>query len=205
MVSRNHSLDVLKFVCAFLVVVIHTSCCVWHDAVLPITRCAVPCFFMISGYCLWSEEGINRDRLVKSMKRIIYILFWSTMVFAFAKECTSLKHGGFYIPTVNQCVDFLIYNTNPFGFHLWYLGAYLYVLIVMLFVQKFNLWRYIFLLTPILILLSVSDLFGWPYKHIRFVFVGIPYFTLGTIIKRYMPKLQAVTGGGTHTLQLYLR
>lgn len=48
MIERNYSIDILKFICAILVVFLHTDC-VYHDYILPLTRCAVPCFFMISG------------------------------------------------------------------------------------------------------------------------------------------------------------
>ena len=50
MIERNYSIDILKFICAILVVFLHTDC-VYHDYILPLTRCAVPCFFMISGIC----------------------------------------------------------------------------------------------------------------------------------------------------------
>lgn len=45
--ERNHVIDLLKFTCAILVVFLHTKSA-YHDALTPITRCAVPCFFMIS-------------------------------------------------------------------------------------------------------------------------------------------------------------
>lgn len=46
--ERNHVIDLLKFTCAILVVFLHTKSA-YHDALTPITRCAVPCFF----YDIW--------------------------------------------------------------------------------------------------------------------------------------------------------
>ena len=57
--QRNYSIDILKFICATLVVFLHTKCA-YQDIVLPLTRCAVPCFFMISGYLVYKEGGIGR-------------------------------------------------------------------------------------------------------------------------------------------------
>lgn len=60
MIERNYSIDILKFICAILVVFLHTDC-VYHDYILPLTRCAVPCFFMISGYFIqrWRYRNIE--------------------------------------------------------------------------------------------------------------------------------------------------
>ena len=58
--QRNHSIDILKFVCATLIVCLHTYS-KWHDVFIPLTRCAVPCFLMISGFLLYSEKGFGRE------------------------------------------------------------------------------------------------------------------------------------------------
>ena len=50
---RNHSFDILKLFLALLVVFIHIHV-PWRDSILPLTRCAVPCFFMISGFFLYN-------------------------------------------------------------------------------------------------------------------------------------------------------
>ena len=50
-----------------------------------------------------------------------------------------------------EWIDFIVLNENPFGFHLWYLGAYLYVLLIVGFVDKYDKWNYLFMLIPILL------------------------------------------------------
>lgn len=47
--NRNHSVDILRFVCAFLVILLHIST-TYNTYTEPIARCAVPIFFMLSGY-----------------------------------------------------------------------------------------------------------------------------------------------------------
>lgn len=200
MKERNYSIDILKFVCAVLVVCLHTNSH-WHDAILPLTRCAVPCFLIISGFLLYTQNGIGRERLKRNIKHIFHIIIWATLLFAFLKEAMAIIHGNFFLPSKKQWLYFIVFNENPFGYHLWYLGAYLYVLLVMQIVDKYNLWKYILRCIPILLL---GDLmFGkyslllfnkeFPYVFVRnFMFVGIPYFLLGVWMKKNIAKLQTV-------------
>ena len=57
------SLYVLKAICAFLVVIIHFPM-KYGYYFYPIVRIAVPCFFMISGYFLYSD---NREKLMSNL------------------------------------------------------------------------------------------------------------------------------------------
>ena len=75
--QRNTSLDLMRWICAFLVVVIHVPIVGAHF-IMPITRIAVPFFFMITGYYLYSSSNvILGERLLQSSKKwggIIYAL-----------------------------------------------------------------------------------------------------------------------------------
>lgn len=196
MKQRNYSIDILKFICAVLVVFLHTGF-KWHNMILPFTRCAVPCFLMISGFLLYSAEGIGQERLKRNIKHILHILLWSTLLFLVYKEAWSIAHGELFVPSLKECIFFFIFNDNPFAGHLWYLGAYLYVLLIMLIVDKHRLWKYMFWFTPLLLL---GDLvFGkysllllgkeFPFVYVRnFLFVGIPYFMIGIWCKMYFDK-----------------
>lgn len=208
MKQRNYSIDVLKFICAVLVVFLHTNF-KWHDMILPFTRCAVPCFLMISGFLLYSGEGVGRDRLRRNIKHILHIFLWSTLLFLVYKESWSIAHGELFVPSIKQWVFFLIFNENPFAGHLWYLGAYFYVLLIMLVVDRYSLWKYMLWFTPLLL---IGDLvFGkysllligkeYPFVYVRnFLFVGIPYFMLGIWYKKNFGKLLKINrfiyGGG---------
>lgn len=82
MAERNYSIDVLKFICAVLVVIIHTE---WNyqQLVLPIAKCAVPCFFIISGYLLFDKTGIKPERLNRNLIHIGKITLWASFLFIF--------------------------------------------------------------------------------------------------------------------------
>lgn len=188
--QRNYSIDILKFICAVLVVFLHTKCA-YLDLVKPLTRCAVPCFFMISGYLLYKEGGIGTERIKRNFIRVARITLWATVLFIFWKEFTYVKDGG-YVPSVRQMLEWVVLNDCPFGFHLWYLYAYLYVLIIVLVIDKHQLWRWLFLFIPLLLLIDLA--FGkyslvvfnkeFPYILVRnFMFVGLPYFALGALFK----------------------
>lgn len=189
--QRNYSVDTLKLICAILVVILHTNCA-YHDFVLPITRCAVPCFFMISGYLLYDGKHIGYARLRRGIINISKIMLWSTLLFAVLKELTTLHHGNLFFPNTKEWINFIILNENPFGFHLWYLGAYLYVLLIVCLVDRYDKWKYLFMTIPGL--LAVDLAFGkysllligreYPFILVRnFLFVGLPYFSLGAWLK----------------------
>lgn len=200
MKQRNYSIDVLKFICAVLVVFLHTDF-KWHDMILPFTRCAVPSFLMISGFLLYSGEGIGQERLMRNIKHILHIFLWSTLLFFIYKEALSIVHGELFVPSFKQWVFFLIFNENPFAGHLWYLGAYLYVLLIMVAVDKYNLWKYMLWFTPLLLMgdlvLGKYSLLllgkEYPFVYVRnFLFVGIPYFMLGIWFKKHFGKLSKI-------------
>lgn len=185
--TRNYSIDVLKFICAILVVFLHASC-EYRNIVLPLTRCAVPCFFMISGYLLYKDGGIGVERIKRTLKNVTKIALWATALFVFFIELVLINHGG-YVPTARQMLEWVVLNECPFGFHLWYLYAYMYVLVIVLFIDKYKLWRWLFLSVPLLLLLTDIAFFVVFYKEYssifvrNFLFVGLSYFALGALLK----------------------
>lgn len=94
--------------------------------------------------------------------------------------------------TGKSLLKFLILNESPVAVHLWYLGAILYVLVIVLLMDKFNCRKILYYLTPVLL---IADLvFGkysllifhreFPYILVRnFLCVGIPYFCIGNLIR----------------------
>lgn len=94
--------------------------------------------------------------------------------------------------TGKSILKFLVLNESPLAGHLWYLGAILYVLVIVLLVDRFNCKKVLYYLTPVLL---IADLvFGkysllifhreFPYILVRnFLCVGIPYFCIGNLIR----------------------
>lgn len=192
---RCYSLDSLKCLCAVLIVFLHVRT-PYSACYLPLTRCAVPCFLLVSGYLLM---GPNMEgRIIRSSQRILKLIVWSSILFAFVEFIKG--HGDFtsVIPSRKDWFDFFVFNDNPWGFHLWYLGAYLYVLFICFFIERYKLWHFAFLVVPFL--LSVDLVIGkyslvlwgrqFPYIYVRnFMFVGLPYFLLGCFIKQRFDML----------------
>lgn len=196
--KRLYSIDLLKMLCAILVIFIH----VWtpyRNYVLPITRCAVPCFFIISGYLVYSvNKLIFEEHLQRSVKNIFKIFVWSTILFAFIKFLLAFKNNDFDFLQLSTLRDFILFNENPFGFHLWYINAYLYTLLIIFFFAKKNKLIYIYRTIPFLLLMDLClgkySFVLWnkefPYTYTRnFLCVGIPYFSIGMLIKQYKKQI----------------
>lgn len=196
--QRNYSIDTLKFFCALLVVFIHTGGPFSIDI---INRVAVPCFFVISGFFLYRKDPIEmQDRLVLALKNICIITLWSTIMYAIIAFGQSLygvpsDNTVTFISAAKRVVALMFFNSPIWGFHLWYLFAYIYTLIAVWVICKLKLLKPLYSIIPILLSVSV---FGGLYSHLildsiqiplmctrNFLFVGIPYFLIGMLINKY--------------------
>ena len=100
----------------------------------------------------------------------------------YAKECFGIK----------AILKFLLFNYTSIEGHLWYLSALIYVLVLAFLLDKYKSRRILYPIIPILILCDLSfgkySLLIWgrefPLMCIRnWLFVGIPYFFLGDMLK----------------------
>lgn len=189
---RNYSLDTLKFICAIFVVFIHTPQPeIWEIYITPLIRCAVPIFFMISGYFTYGKNNLIHTLY----KRIIHLITIFGIVFFFYLSFFLIVNGKDSLEhlSILFSYNFILLNTVPYCMHLWYIAAYIYVLLIMLIVEKYNLYKCLFLLTPILLLTALvigkysEIILGncYPTNYTRnFLFTGLPFFALGMIVKR---------------------
>ena len=164
---------------------------------------AVPVFFMITGY--FYSDTVARHKEKQQIKKILClaveanILFfvWNVILNILRKE--SIISYTQSIFTGKSILKFLVMNESPLAGHLWYLGAILYVLVIVLLVDKLNCRKLLYYLTPVLLIADLA--FGkysllifhreFPYILVRnFLCVGIPYFCIGNLIreKRYSEK-----------------
>jgi surface polysaccharide O-acyltransferase-like enzyme len=196
--DRNYNIDSLKAACAFLIVCVHIQFPEpINSIVLPITRIAVPIFFMITGY-FYNLNG----NAVQKHNQIIHVLklivFANTFYLSFNTLFSVMqgKSGLDYIVsvlTIKKIALFLITNDDSVSGHLWYLSAILYVLIIFLLLPGLNKrgkYRYV----VIVALLLCDIVFGkyaiviWGHEFPlwmtrNFLFVGIPYFWIGNLIR----------------------
>lgn len=191
-VSRNYSFDTLKLICAILVLVIHTPKKEgFWECVRPVCRCAVPLFFMISGYFSYGKNNLDvvlRKRIIKILKILCWAFLLYFLVYVIKDSEGALKSlFRFASPSCIIC------NSLPVGLHLWFLSAYIYVLVVMLLVEKYNLYKPLFVITPALFIVALvlgvySERFlgySLPLCSTRnFIFTGLPFFVLGMMIRK---------------------
>lgn len=199
-ILRADYIDILKAICAFLIVCIHVPFPGTLGAYFTVlTRIAVPLFFMITGFFYLDvvKKGREYSQIKKILKRVIeanlIYLLWDCF-YAILSEKSIFFESVF---SVKNLLKFLLLNESPFSGHLWYLGAIMYVLIIVLIVDKQKCMKILYYLTPLLLL---GDLiFGkysmviwgreFPYILVRnFFFVGIPYFCIGQLIRNGMGR-----------------
>lgn len=186
---RNGSLDVLKWICALLVVFIHCNY-PYKEEILPLSDIAVPLFFCISGYLIFGTK-----RKWSRVRRIAKILAWSALLYLAKTELFQLlMYNHPFIPSFKDWGVALLFNDVAFAIHLWYLPAYLYVLVFAFLIDKYGLWHKSFhLIIPLIIVGSLVKRYVCEYcpQEIYLFrnayFVGIPYFLLGAFIKNYPP------------------
>ena len=196
--NRLYNIDALKLVCAVLVVFLHDAT-PYQEYILPLTRCAVPCFLIISGYLIFTEDKLKLEStLRRGVVKMFHIFVWSTLLFAAVKVLQAFRHDDFGFLNFKALVNFVFFNENPFGFHLWYIGAYLYTLVIVLFLTKKNLLNHAYWIVPVLLLtdlcLGKYSIVLWhkefPVIFVRnFVCVGMPYFLIGMLLKHWREKM----------------
>lgn len=191
---RNYGLDLLKYLCAFLVVCIHSHY-PGDEWLEPFTRFAVPVFFMITGYFYRITQLQRRE--VSQIRKILNLTIISNLLYFLKSGLLAVLRDGSPFPFLlsltnsKMWMDFLLLNESPFSGHLWYLGAMLYVLALIWFFEKKWTREKLYPLIPLLLtgnlLLGTysASIFGFnlPNTYSRnFLFVGLPFFLLGDYI-----------------------
>ena len=208
-IQRYNSLDKLKVFCSFLIICIHAPFLgVFGDYFMALTRIAVPIFFMISGF-FWNPLN-GKKQVIKLLKLLvianaIYLAF--DLVRAIDSGIDVYIQATF---TVGNLLKFVLLNQSPFAPHLWYLGAIVYVIATFQMAEKMGVKRFLLYLIPILLLgdliLGKYSLLllhkEFPYVIVRnWLFVGIPYFGIGYVIRENRERIERgingliVTGG----------
>lgn len=84
--ARNPSLDLVRFLCAFLVVCIHIGT-PYYSYYSVFTTIAVPMFIILSGLLITKED--MRKHVNKSTPKIVQFIVWNTFLFAIVKSFQS--------------------------------------------------------------------------------------------------------------------
>lgn len=196
--NRKIGLDVLKCIAAFLVVCIHASFYdKFGDYFTAISRIAVPIFFMISGYFYTrtvEKENQNKQilRILKLciIANVLFFIYKILVAFVMSKDIVLILKDFFSINNIKQLI---LLNESPFAIHLWYLNALLYVVIIMKFINRYDKYKVLYIITPFLLLTNLLLgkysllIIKREYSHMlvrNFLFIGLPYFAIGNYIEK---------------------
>lgn len=151
---------------------------------------------MITGYFYTDTMAKHKEK--QQIKKIFFLMLKANLLFLIWNLTLILSQKGdlrSYLKAIftgKNLERFLLLNESPFAGHLWYLGAILYVLLIVSLTDAFQCRKIVYYLTPVL--LAADLLFGkysllvlgreYPYIFVRnFLCVGIPYFCIGNLIK----------------------
>lgn len=201
--NRNLGVDILKFLCAFLVVMIHAPIPGVSQYTTPIARIAVPIFFMITGY--YYSNTVKSGKENKQIKKIAILFVVSNIIFIFWELIVDFVKDKSFVSFIEKMtspetyLNFFVFNESPFSFHLWYVGAILYVLLIVKLLNKFDKIKILYYITPLLLLADIvfgkysKVFFGCEFSYIylrNFIFVGLPNFAIGLFISEHRESIK---------------
>jgi surface polysaccharide O-acyltransferase-like enzyme len=200
------SLYVLKAVCAFLIVFIHLPGISVEATVLqPIMRVGVPVFLMISGYFLVGNDGFDRNRLKRQLRKTIKLTINVYCIYIAFIVIRNVLLGKYVINPNWLNIDFvirMIFVGDNIDSILWYMTAYIEALFLFFFLSKWfnseNLIKVLGLVAPILLLIAVlfnrySNIIGGIYDIAcsrNALTVAIPCMSLGAVLRVYQNKIK---------------
>ncbi len=166
-------------------------------ALAPLLRTAVPVFFIITGYFLYSaDRSAAIARCKKSLRKLSILFLWSNALYFAWHLAFYFRGGHFPIGSWRGVVYFLIFG-DSFCVALWYLTACLQTLFAFWIALKFRMERWLYPVIPAGLLFAL--LFGryciidhpLSLPFIRNAFTtGMPCFLLGWLTHRYADRLK---------------
>lgn len=176
------SLYGLKALCAFFVVMIHSSM-YGRDEILFFLKIAVPCFYAISGYFLYAGEAQKEiSRAWRWTKKILLLYLFLVLLYL---PISVFIQGTVYSAKILMCG--IAFGFSP-SVHLWYLSALWQALVVFYLLRRIRCW------SPLIV---IASLVGGAYMAGVYMFafltalslVGGGYFAAKYGIARLAPAL----------------
>ncbi len=184
--ARKGFFDVIKIISCFFVILIHVKTPL-AEYYFPYIRCAVPVFFCMAGYFSWKSERTEYLKtLGKQLKYFVEVFILISVFYVVINGITITR---------NNIIKLLVFNEPWYGTHLWYISAYVYVLIIFCLCVRFKVlyefvqrYKIAYLLIPILLFtdmlmgsyskFALGEIFPNYYTR-NFLYEGIPYFVGG--------------------------
>ena len=204
--QRINSIDVFRFVCALLVVAIHTRPFEYQNEVLGfvfvqvLPRIAVPFFFCVSGYFYINNlESGNKCVFTTFIKVLKTYLVWSAIYLVVDIIEKLLRHAFSPIPYLKDCILRLFFYGSYY--HFWYFIALLLSILIVGLFYKLRAQKVLIVLSGILYILG---LLGESYYALgnqvlvlnnfinssifidirRIFLMGLPFFVSGYFVNK---------------------
>ena len=187
-IARNQGIDVLRFIGALMVVCIHIGF-PGHlgQAMILVSRIAVPCFFIISGY-FFNPQKFN---LRKTTLKLLVIALIGHILYAV--KCIALTPENISTTfSLKNLGVFVVFNHPVWAEHMWYLSAIIYTYVIIAIAEKLKFVKALYFAIPVLLItnLALGEFSGFIFGHAlpvyfgrNFLFFALPFFLIGRLIK----------------------
>lgn len=194
--SRNIWFDLFRFVLVYFVVSIHYN---GGSPYAPLFRLAVPMFFMMSGFFIYTEDKTKREgKAINFIKNSFQYLLAATIIYVCYDVVKLIVNNGDVINYLGHryYTDFVkgfIIQNRPLtsGYHLWFLIAFFLCSVIHYLFTKFELCDLYIFIVPIALMISMccggylKAIYHYPlalsYTRNAF-YMGFPMFALGYIL-----------------------
>lgn len=208
--NRNVTLDLLKLVAAYFVVLIHFP---FPDPIggiiRDIARFSVPLFFLVSGYYAYTNTP---EKILKKLVHVLKLYLLAVVVYLVFRFLSAVYCEGnfgagiFYLKGYFYNCNipkFFFFNVTRSSGHLWFMPALIYTYAIFYLVRKKKFSeKLLFLLAGILLISCFLleeglAIFGEAISNIftrNYLFTGVPYFCLGLLIFKHRETMVSCPG-----------
>lgn len=154
-------------------------------------------------FCFFLYANDTKQKAKQAIGKIGFILLWGSILYVLITFIMNHCVISSIVPSCHDLFNFVFFNENPWAPHLWYLSAYIYVLFLILVIDKINLWELAFACIPFLLLVDLcfgkysivcwGHEFNWLYIR-NFLFVGLPYVLIGALVRKYERIANKISG-----------
>ena len=208
--TRNSSIDFFRYICAILVVAIHTKPLgefseLLQNIVIVIARVGVPFFFAVAGYFYIQKLEKGQKPFWGYLKKLLgtytlWSLFYFAVSFVVSRPANIIKY-------VTDCaVDFVI---NGSCYHFWFFPALIFAVSLTTLLYRLK-WQKVII--PLVVALYAVGCLGCTYYELglripllgeliasaafkvirRFLMQGFGYFACGYIVHKLQKKAQYI-------------
>lgn len=207
----NTTLNILKCIACFAVVTLHCSFPgIIGKVIYGNARFAVPLFFMVSGYFIYSDD--SKEVLHKLPRKIIHIfsiyLFMEALYFIWYCIKSMIEYPGvkgiiIWISETfktGNIINYIFFQTTFIASAAWFLVALILCYAITYPIAKYGIWEKTFVFIPILLCINlflgeVAPFLGiesqW-YWCSNFWFLGFPFYALGYFTRCHENEIERV-------------